>query len=242
MKPNPYQPYVGQSAFAHKGGIHVDAVMKIAKSYQHINPALVGNRRRVLVSELSGRGNIISKAAELGLDLSTDREQTSRVLKKVKELESRGFQFEGAEGSFELLVRRAQAGYRTCFELLDFLVLVEQRQGRKIIAEATVKVRVGDQVMHTAAEGNGPVNALDKAIRKALLRFYPGLDKVQLTDYKVRILDEKAGTAAVVRVLIEASDGQHSWCTVGSSTNIIEASWQALADSLELPLLRGWVH
>jgi len=241
VKPNPYQPYVGHSAFAHKGGIHVDAVMKVAESYQHIDPALVGNQSRVLVSELAGRGNIISKAAELGLDLDGDKEQARRVLRKVKELESRGFQFEGAEGSFELLLRRAQPDYRPPFELLDFLVLVEQRQGTEILAEATVKVRVGDQIMHTAAEGNGPVNALDRAIRKALLRFYPGLDRVQLTDYKVRILDEEAGTAAAVRVLIQASDGRHSWSTVGSSTNIIEASWQALADSLELPLLRGFI-
>jgi 2-isopropylmalate synthase len=240
LKPLPYQPYVGRSAFAHKGGIHVDALRKTPRSYQHIDPELVGNGGRILVSELSGRANVVLKAAELGCKLS--REEASQVLREVKELEGRGFQFEGAEGSFELLLRRSRAGYRPPFELLDFLVLVEKRVGKEILSEATVKVRVGDEVMHTAAEGNGPVNALDRAIRKALVPFYPGLSRVKLTDYKVRILNEQAGTEATVRVLILAGDGRRSWATVGSSPNIIEASWHALADSLELPLLRGWVR
>ena len=239
MPQDPYQPYVGRSAFAHKGGIHVDALRKVPRSYQHIDPELVGNRSRVLVSELSGKANVEAKAAELGFDLPP--EEARRVVRAVKELEGKGFQFEGAEGSFELLLRRSRPGYRAPFELLDFLVLVEKRVGKEILAEATVKVRVGDEVMHTAAEGNGPVNALDRAIRKALLPFYPGLRRVRLTDYKVRILNEGAGTEATVRVLILASDGEHSWATVGSSPNIIEASWQALADSLEYPLVRRWI-
>ncbi len=239
LRPNPHAPYVGRSAFAHKGGVHVSAVLKAAESYQHIDPALVGNERRVLVSELSGKGNILHKAAELCPDLDTPTEQAREVLREVKELEARGYQFEGAEGSFELLLRRSQPGYQPPFELLDFLVLVEKRRGTGIIAEATVKARVGDEIIHTAAVGNGPVNALDRAIRKAILPFYPELDRVQLVDYKVRILDEEAATAAQTRVLIEASDGEHNWNTVGSSTNIIEASFHALVDSLELPLARA---
>jgi len=239
LKPAPYQPYVGESAFAHKGGIHVDALAKAPWSYQHVNPELVGNRQRVLVSELSGRTSVLVRAQELGCELS--RKEAQWVLREVKELEGRGFQFEAAEGSFELLLHRARAGYRPPFELLDFLVLVEKRQGKEILSEATVKVRVGDEVIHTAAEGNGPVNALDRAIRKALLPFYPSLARVKLTDYKVRILNEQAGTEATVRVLILASDGRRSWATVGSSPNIIEASWRALADSFELPLLRSQV-
>ena len=239
MPHDPYKPYVGRSAFAHKGGIHVDAFGKVPRSYQHIDPERVGNRSRVLVSELSGKASVEVKAAELGLRLSG--EEARRAVRAVKELEGRGFQFEGAEGSFELLLRRSRPDYTPPFELLDFLVLVEKRVGKEILAEATVKVRVGDEVMHTAAEGNGPVHALDRAIRKALLPFYPGLERVRLTDYKVRILNEGAGTEATVRVLILASDGAHSWATVGSSPNIIEASWQALADSLEYPLVRGWI-
>ena len=236
MPHDPYKPYVGRSAFAHKGGIHVDAFRKAPRSYQHIDPGLVGNRSRVLVSELSGKANVEVKAAELGFSLSG--EEARRAVRAVKELERKGFQFEGAEGSFELLLRRSRPDYEPPFELLDFLVLVEKRVGKEILAEATVKVRVGDEVMHTAAEGNGPVHALDRAIRKALLPLYPGLVRVRLTDYKVRILNEGAGTEATVRVLILASDGEHSWATVGSSPNIIEASWQALADSLEYPLVR----
>ncbi|MDI7274382.1 MAG: citramalate synthase [Anaerolineae bacterium] len=239
LRPDPHAPYVGRSAFAHKGGVHVSAVLKAAESYQHIEPGLVGNERRVLVSELSGKGSILHKAAELCPELETATERAREVLNEVKELEARGYQFEGAEGSFELLLRRAQPDYEPPFELLDFLVLVEKRRGASIIAEATVKARVGDEVIHTAAVGNGPVNALDRAIRKAILPFYPELDRVQLVDYKVRILDEEAATAAQTRVLIEASDGRRNWNTVGSSTNIIEASFHALVDSLELPLARA---
>ncbi len=229
------QPYVGYSAFAHKGGTHVNALMKSEASYQHIDPALVGNRKRVVVSELSGKSNIAYKVEEYGLEVS--EEQRKRVLHRIKTLENQGFQFEGAEGSIELLFQRTRPDYEPPFELIDFLVLVENRRGRGMLAEATVKVRVGDEIMHTAAEGNGPVNALDAAIRKALLPFYPQLAHIHLTDYKVRILDGEAGTAAQTRVLIDTAGNGRTWSTVGSSTNIIEASWLALADSLEYGLL-----
>jgi 2-isopropylmalate synthase len=230
-------PYVGHSAFAHKGGMHVNALVKSEESYQHIEPDLVGNRKRVVVSELSGKSNIAYKAQEFDLELPGGNEQTHQVLQRIKELENRGFQFEGAEGSVELLIHRAQSDYTPPFELLDFHVLVRGSHSGSMAAEATVKVRVGDQVMHTAADGNGPVNALDAAVRKALLPFYPRLADVHLTDYKVRILDGEAGTAAQTRVLIDSANGHRAWSTVGSSTNIIEASWQALADSLEYALL-----
>jgi 2-isopropylmalate synthase len=236
----PQQPYVGRSAFAHKGGIHVNALLKCEESYQHIEPTLVGNQKRVVVSELSGKSNIAYKATEFGLDLSGGSEQNHQVLQHIKELESRGFQFEGAEGSVELLIRRARPDYEAPFDLLDFHVLVRESHDGSMSSQATVKVQVGDQVMHTAADGNGPVNALDAAVRKALVPFYPGLADVRLTDYKVRILDGGAGTAAQTRVLIDSTNGHRAWSTVGSSTNIIEASWQALADSLEYALLNGY--
>jgi 2-isopropylmalate synthase len=235
LAPDPRQPYVGTSAFAHKGGIHVAAILKIAESYQHVDPALVGNERRVLVSELSGRGNLVYKAQEFGLEANP--EETRQVLAQVKELESRGFFFEGAEASVELMLRRLKPGYRRPFELIDFMVVVEHRQGRGIFAEASVKVKVGDEIAHTAAEGNGPVNALDRALRKALLPHYPRLADVYLADYKVRILDSDAATAATTRVIIDTRSGGRSWSTVGCSTNIIESSWQALADSMEYALV-----
>lgn len=232
------QAYVGGSAFAHKGGIHVAAVMRNEYSYQHIDPALVGNQKRVLVSDLSGRGNILYKAAEYGLN-DLDKESAVQVLEQIKELENEGFTFESAEASVQMMLRRTQAGYKPPFELVDFLTVVEHRAGRGLVAEATVKVRIGDEVVHTAAEGNGPVNALDAALRKALLPFYPQLEKFHLDDYKVRILDGEAGTAAKTRVLIDTSDGVRRWSTVGASTNIIEASWRALVDSVEYGLLNG---
>lgn len=235
LAPNPRQPYVGASAFAHKGGIHVAAVMKVEHSYQHIDPTLVGNERRVLVSELSGRGNLIYKAQEYGVDAS--KEEAQQVLAQVKELENRGFFFEGAEASVALMLHRLKPGYRRPFEMLDFMVVVEHRQGRGIFAEASVKVKVGDEMMHTAAEGNGPVNALDQALRKALIPHYPRLAEVQLADYKVRILDGEAATGATTRVIIDTRNGHRAWSTVGSSPNIIESSWQALADSMEYALI-----
>jgi len=231
-------PFVGASSFAHKAGLHVNAVLKNSRSYEHIAPELVGNRQRILVSELSGRSNVLVKAQQFGLNLDDTSADARRVLDTLKQLENEGFQFEAAEGSFELLIRRLRPEYRPPFELVDFLVLVERRAGTRLVAEATVKLKVGEAVFHTAAEGNGPVNALDAAIRKALLQFYPELANVHLVDYKVRVLDGNDGTGAVVRVSIESGDGQSSWGTVGSSPNIIEASWLALADSFEYALVK----
>jgi len=243
--PDPFSPYVGFSAFGHKGGMHVSAVSKWENSYQHIDPTLVGNRPRVLVSELSGRVNIIYKAKELGIDLPEKGKEAKDILNKVKSLEGRGFQYENAEASFEVLLRRAQPDYKPPFELVDFMVVVETRRRQptkrsleETLSEAMIKVRVGNEIMHTAAEGNGPVNALDQALRKGLLQVYPSLAQVKLVDYKVRILEESEGTESQVRVLIESSDGVNEWRTVGSSANIIEASWMALADSMEYWLLR----
>lgn len=236
LQPDPNLPYVGESAFAHKGGMHVDALAKYDRSYQHIDPQLVGNRNRVLVSELSGKGNIAYKARELGLDIGTGGTggpRGRRVLAQIKDLESRGFQFDGAEGSVELLLQRSAPGYQAPFELMGFHVLVSRQEDGKLSAEAAVKLRVGDEVIHTAAEGNGPVNALDAAVRKALLPVFPRLDSIHLTDYKVRILDSAGGTAARTRVLITTSGEDRSWSTVGCSANIIEASWIALGDALE---------
>ncbi|MGB7114604.1 MAG: citramalate synthase [Anaerolineales bacterium] len=230
-------PYVGESAFAHKGGIHVAAVLKTEASYQHIDPTLVGNQRRTVVSELSGRGNVLDKSRQFGLDVS--RAQASEAAAKIKDLESKGFTFESAEGSVRVMLQRMQADYKPPFELVDFMVVVERRQGREMLAEATVKVRVGDKEVHTAAGGNGPVNALDAALRKALIDFYPQLANVRLTDYKVRILDSDSGTSASVRVLIDTKNGKQRWSTVGASTNIIEASWSALEDSMEYALMNG---
>jgi 2-isopropylmalate synthase len=235
LNPDTHAPFVGHSAFAHKGGIHVAAVAKIPDSYQHIDPELVGNRMRIVVSELSGRGNVRMRAQELGLELNGNERV---LLQRIKELENRGFQFEAAEGSFEMLVRRAAPDYEPPFELLDFTVVVSKHGDRDMTSQAMVKLRVGDEVMHTAAEGAGPVNALDRAIRKALLPHYPELADVQLVDYKVRIVDEHLGTAAKPRVLIESARGEERWSTVGCSENIIEASFMALWDSLELPLAR----
>ncbi|MGD8243947.1 MAG: citramalate synthase [Anaerolineae bacterium] len=224
-------PFVGRSAFAHKGGIHVSAMRRNSQSYQHIDPALVGNESRVLVSELSGRGNLRSKADELGI-AHDELEDLSGVLRAIKDLEHRGFTFEGAEGSVEMLLRRAEPGYAPPFEMLDFMVVVEHREGRGLFAEATIKVRVGDEVFHMAAEGNGPVNALDAALRKALLPTYPHLADFDLADYKVHILDGDQGTAATTRVLIDMQNETRRWTTVGASANIIEASWLALADAV----------
>ena len=233
--PDAHAPYVGRSAFAHKGGIHVAAIAKVPESYQHIDPAEVGNATRVVVSEVAGRRNIRLRALELGL---ASGEAEAAVLQRIKELELRGFQFEAAEGSFEMLLRRSAPDYRAPFVLEDFTVLVERRGSGAARAQATVKLRVAGEVMHTAAEGEGPVNALDRAVRKALLPHFPALADVQLVDYKVRIVDEHLGTAARPRVIIESARGPERWSTVGCSENIIEASWLALCDALELALLR----
>jgi 2-isopropylmalate synthase len=234
MAPNHQAAYVGKSAFAHKGGMHVAAIRRNIDSYQHIDPTLVGNQMRILVSDLSGRGNMLSKAEQYGLNLSDGEAQT--VVNTIKDLEHRGFVFEGAEASVAMLMRRRQPDYKPAFELVDFMVVVENRRGRGLFAEATVKVLVEGEELHTVAEGNGPVNALDRALRKALSPVYPQLTNFQLADYKVRILDGKNGTAALTRVLIDTQNGHQRWSTVGASPNIIEASWLALADSVEYGL------
>jgi 2-isopropylmalate synthase len=236
LNPDAHAPYVGRSAFAHKGGIHVAAIAKVEESYQHIDPTLVGNQKRVVVSELAGRGNILLRAHEMGLHLNGNERQ---LLQRIKDMENHGFQFEAAEGSFEMLIRRAAPHYVPPFELLDFTVIIEKRGNNRIASQATVKVRIGDEVMHTAAEGDGPVNSLDRAIRKALLPTYPELAEVRLADYKVRIIDEHRGTGATTRVLLESARGEERWSTIGASHNIIEASFYALLDGLELPLLRA---
>ena len=235
LNPDAHAPYVGRSAFAHKGGIHVAAVAKVPESYQHIEPGAVGNEMRVVVSEVSGRRNVRLRAEALGLTGAADDEA---ILQRIKELEHRGFQFEAAEGSFEMLLRRSIPGYEAPFELLDFTVIVEKRGGQAMRAQATVQLRVGGEVMHTAAEGAGPVNALDRALRKALVPFHPQLEDVRLVDYKVRIVDEHLGTGARPRVIVESARGAERWSTMGCSENIIEASWLALWDALELPLHR----
>lgn len=232
-----HQPYVGTSAFAHKGGIHVAALLKAEESYQHIDPSRVGNVKRVLVSELSGRGNIVAKAMEFGIRLDPDDPAVQTVVRQIKALENEGFYFEDAEASVILMLQRARPDYVPPFRVLDYVVMVERRDGRSPLAEAAVKVLVGGEVVHTAAEGNGPVNALDAALRKALLPCYPQLARIHLTDYRVRILNGDAGTAARVRVWIESTDGRRVWRTVGASTNILEASRLALEDSLEFGLL-----
>ncbi len=236
---NKHLPYVGDSAFAHKGGLHVSAIRKSPLTYEHIKPELVGNRQRILISDLAGESNVLAKAEEFNIKLRKGDEKTKKILKAVKELENKGYQFEGAEGSFELLIKKTVGRHKKFFELLGFRVIVEKRgDDMPPFSEATIMVRVGDQVEHTAAEGNGPVNALDNALRKALEKFYPELAKVKLIDYKVRVLSAEAGTAASTRVLIESWDGETRWGTVGVSENIIEASWQALVDSIDYKLLK----
>ncbi|MEK7808437.1 MAG: citramalate synthase, partial [Chloroflexota bacterium] len=231
LAPDEHLAYIGKSAFAHKGGIHVAAMRRNVHSYQHIDPSLVGNQMRVVVSELSGRGNLLSKAEEYGLDVNGGG-NVADVLNEIKALEAQGFSFEAAEASVALMMKRQQPDYKSPFELVDFSVNVEHRQGRGIFAEATVKVKVNEEIFHTAAEGNGPVNALDAALRKALLPVYPTIDQFHLADYKVRILDGENGTAATTRVLIDTQNGSKRWSTVGASANIIEASWRALADAV----------
>ncbi len=238
QKPDDYQPYVGRSAFAHKGGVHGAAVAKVERSYQHVDPTTVGNVGRLVVSELGGKANTRIRAEQLGhqLDGVIDPKVLSTLIKK---LESEGQAFEGAEASFELLIRRHQEGYIAPFRIVDYTCLVEQRSGQELLAEATVKVEVDSEILHTAADGNGPVNALDAALRKALRAFYPQLDDVHLIDYKVRILDGDAATAARTRVIIDSSDGTREWSTMGSDTNIIAASATALADSLEYAIWKS---
>lgn len=235
LSPHKGMPYVGRSAFAHKGGVHVAAMRRHVDSYQHVDPGLVGNEMRVVVSDLSGRGNVLSKAEELGIEVGDGGDV--EVLSAIKEAEARGLSYEGAEASVWLLLRRQAAEYVPLFEVLDYQAMVGRRQGVEFV-EATVRLSVEGQVVHTAGDGNGPVGALDSALRKALCSYYPDIEKIHLADYKVRILDSRSGTGATTRVLIDSRDEQGGWSTVGASSNIIEASMAALVDSLEYGLTR----
>lgn len=232
------QPYVGESAFAHKAGVHVNAILKNPKTYEHIDPALVGNRRRLIISELSGKSTIAKKVEEMALGLAKDDAKSTRILSKLQALEHKGYHFEAAEASLELLIKRMMKTYKSFFEVKSFKVASEKVKGSKMSSEAVIKVSVGNETEHTASIGDGPVNALDGALRKALGKFYPKLSEMHLIDYKVRVLDEKEGTAARVRVLIQSQDASSSWWTMGVSENIIDASWQALIDSIEYKLLK----
>ncbi len=237
ISPNKHQSYVGNSAFAHKGGVHVSAIQRHPETYEHMRPELVGNCTRVLISDLSGRSNILAKAEEFNINLDSKDPVTLEILDNIKDMENRGYQFEGAEASFELLMKRALGSHKKFFSVLGFRVIDEKRgEDQKPMAEATIMVKVGGKVEHTAAEGNGPVNALDNAIRKALEKFYPKLKEVRLLDYKVRVLPAGQGTASSTRVLIESGDKHSRWGTVGVSDNIIDASYQALIDSIDYKL------
>jgi 2-isopropylmalate synthase len=237
IRPNPRLPWVGGAAFSHKGGTHVNAVQKVIRSYEHIDPALIGNARHVLISDLAGRSNIVMKARELGFDVSNQTPELRDMLTQIKDLEHQGFEFEAADGSLALLIRRVLTRSAPPF-VVDAYHVSMRHDGDASVVEATVKVRVGDERAHTVADGDGPVNALDAALRTALTRFYRQLEHVHLTDYKVRIIDSTTGTAARTRVLIQSSDGRSEWGTVGVDDNIIEASLQALVDSLEYALVK----
>lgn len=238
VRRNDSQPYVGNSAFAHKAGVHVNAILKNNKTYEHIDPALVGNTRRLLISELSGKSSILDKAGEMGLFFDKNSGEAREVLSRVQDLEKEGYQFELAEASLYLLMRRAAGLMKEHFRMKDFRVIVEKRGMGPLVSEATVKLKIGKDFRHTVALGDGPVHALDRAIRKSLVEFYPRLDDLHLSDFRVRVLDEKSGTAAKVRVLVQSSDKESSWWTVGVSENIIEASWQALIDAIEYKLTK----
>ncbi len=230
------QAFVGPSAFAHKGGMHVHAVNRVSSSYEHIAPEAVGNERRILVSELSGRSNIVSKLSKHRLE--ADRELMDRVLARVVQLENQGYQFEAAEASFDLLVRRTAGLFKPHFERLKYHVEVSALDGEELVTEATVKLRIGNEIRHEVGEGDGPVNALDAALRKALLDHFPNLNDMQLIDYRVRVVNSEAGTAARIRVIIESRDRKDVWGTIGVSENIIEASWMALIDAIEYKLFK----
>ena len=238
MPHNEKAPYVGGHAFAHKGGMHIDAVVKDPVSYEHINPELVGNSRRVLMSEVAGRSTLLARINAIDPNLTKDSPETRRIIDKLKELEHEGYQFEAAESSFDLVVRKMLGRYTPFFELVEFKVIANEPAVNDVNSSVIIKLRVGDQEVLTVAEGDGPVNALDKAVRKALERLYPAIGEIRLTDYKVRVLDSDKASAAKVRVLIESTDGCDSWTTVGVSTDIINASWQALVDAMDVKLLR----
>jgi 2-isopropylmalate synthase len=230
------QPFVGQSAFAHKGGMHTHAVAKNPTSYEHIEPALVGNERRILVSELSGQSTILTKTQKYAI--AHDKAMMAKILNQVQDLENVGYEFEAAEASFDIIVKKTVGTYKPWFERLAYRLNIETTAGGTPITEATVKLRIGGSIEHTVSEGDGPVNALDAALRKALVQFYPSLDEMQLVDYKVRVVNPKEGTAARVRVVIESRDHKDVWGTVGVSENVVEASWLALADAIEYKLFK----
>jgi 2-isopropylmalate synthase len=234
------QPYIGSAAFAHKGGIHVSAILKHPKTYEHIAPELIGNKQRVLVSELAGQSNLLFKAQELNLDISAEHAKTKDVINKIKQMEHQGYQFEGADASLELLLREAYGEVEEMFTLESFKTIVGKQMSDGVVSEAIVKLHVNGESVYSTAEGNGPVNALDKALRSALEKFYPGIRHIHLSDYKVRVIDEADATAAKVRVLIETTSPEHTWSTVGVSENIIEASWEALFDSIRYALISGY--
>ncbi|MBD3425817.1 MAG: citramalate synthase [Candidatus Omnitrophica bacterium] len=238
MKLQDSQPYVGKSAFAHKAGVHVNAMLKNSRTYEHIDPEKVGNKRRMLISELSGKSSIIGKAEELGMQIEKSSEKARNILGHVQNLEKEGYQFELAEASLMLLMRKAAKTFKKHFQMNDFRVIVEKRADGPIVSEATVKLKIGDKFRHTVSLGDGPVHAMDQAIRKSLREFFPSLAQMHLSDFRVRVLDEKSGTAAKVRVLIQSHDRDDSWWTVGVSENIIEASWLALRDSIEYKFVK----
>ncbi len=237
VRPDPNQPYVGRNAFAHKGGMHVAGVLNDARTFEHVDPATVGNDRELLISELAGRGTVQARAEKAGVTLNA--EQATEAVERVKALEHKGFQFEAADGSFDLLIRREAGAYEPLFRLESFRVIVEKREDGRVQTEATIKIWVEGERYVRTAEGNGPVNALDCALRAAIGETYPHLRDISLTNFKVRILDERKGTGAVTRVLLDASDGVDTWGTIGVSENVIEASWDALVDSLEAGMLPG---
>ncbi|ADC89622.1 2-isopropylmalate synthase/homocitrate synthase family protein [Thermocrinis albus DSM 14484] len=232
-------PYVGESAFAHKAGVHASAVLKSSRTYEHVDPSVVGNRRKVTVSDLSGRSNVVYKLREMGIEVDERSPELIKLVEKIKDMEKEGYHFEAAEASFELLCKRHFGLVRNYFDLDAYRVLIAKRSTDNTpVSEATVRLKVGELMEHTASLGNGPVSALDRALRKALEEFYPSLKEVQLVDYKVRIVNESEGTSAKVRVLIESTDGKRRWGTVGVSENIIEASWIALTDSIVYKLMK----
>ncbi|MEZ4629527.1 MAG: alpha-isopropylmalate synthase regulatory domain-containing protein [Deinococcales bacterium] len=243
LQPNIRAPFVGDAAFAHKGGVHVSAVNKNPETYEHIRPEQVGNKRRVLLSDLSGKANILAKAGEYGEAIDAKDPKIQEIVNRMKELEHRGYAFEGAEASFQLLSQKVKGQYEPYFVLHGFHISINKRDNDSVpTAEATIKVEVAGELEHTAADGEGPVNALDKALRKALVRFYPTLESLKLTDYKVRVLTGlETGTASVVRVLVETSDGKDTWGTVGASFDIINASYEALIDAIEYKLYKDKV-
>ncbi len=238
MLPDPSMPYVGSSAFAHKGGIHVSALQRDTRTYEHIDPELVGNKRQVIISDQSGKSNVEFRTREMGIDISDKPALSKNILDRIKKLEDRGFQFEAARGSFELIVRSVTGEYKPFFTLHGFRVITEMDESKVMRCEATIRLSVGGKEEHTAANGDGPVEAMDHALRKALEKFYPQIRDIQLIDYKVRVLNEKAGTASKVRVLIDQKKDSDQWGTVGVSTNVIEASWQAMVDGIEYMLFQ----